>query len=92
GVLAMVMQGRGLRGGGEFERAVTVLEEALGVAPDEQRLQARLRMDVAEALLNANRGGEAVRYLEEALPLLEAQRMAGDKYNAEVMLRAAHRR
>ena len=94
-VLAMEMQGRALRWGGEFERAVTVLEQALEqalvVAPDGQRLQARLRMDLAEALLNANRGGEAVRYLEEALPLLEAQRMAGDKYNAEVMLRAARR-
>jgi len=90
-VLAMEMQGRALRWAGEFEDAVVVLRAALEVAPDEQRLQARLRMDLAEGLLNADRGGEAVRYLEEALPLLEAQRMAGDRFNAEVMLRAARR-
>ena len=88
-ILAMQMAGRALRWAGEFERAVEVLSEAVRLAPPEQRLGARLRMDLAEAQLYAERGREAVSYLEEALPLLDAQLMAEDRFNAEVMLRAA---
>ncbi|MFL6116064.1 MAG: NB-ARC domain-containing protein [Catenulispora sp.] len=90
-VLAMQMAGRALRWAGDFERAVGVLSEAVRVAPDEQRLGARLRMDLAEALLYAGRGSAAVPYLAEALPLLDAQLMVEDRFNAEVMLRAAQR-
>ena len=89
-ILAMQMAGRALRWAGQFERAAEVLREAVRlVSPREQRLGARLRMDLAEALLYAERGSEAVPFLEQALPLLDAQLMAEDRFNAEVMLRAA---
>jgi hypothetical protein len=90
-ILMLQMMGRALDRSGDYERAAETLAEALRqVAPNEERLQARIRMDLAEALMNLGRNDEAAVLLEDAVPYLRAQLMAQDLQWAQTMLRSAH--
>jgi tetratricopeptide (TPR) repeat protein len=91
-VLMTQMCGRALDRAGAYERAERSFRDALRmVGPAEERLAARLRLDLAETLLNLGRGGEAAACLTEALPLLRAQLMTSDLDGALTMLRSAQR-
>ena len=91
--LMLQMMGRALDRSRDYAQAVEVLEGALPTLhPDDERLQGRIRMDLAEALLNLGRYGEAAERLTEALPWLRAQRMELDERSALTMLRWARER